>query len=101
MSAKSYRRRAARVVRKTLDLDFVPAQKLARGLLGVGSYKTDLELYELAEGRAGFASPCGDPQHCGAELVFRGPNGSFTRNELRAVVEELARKPAHPRSQKS
>lgn len=96
MSAKSFRRRAARVVRKTLGLDFIAAQKLARGLLGVGTYKTDLELYELTDGQASFKSPCGDPQHCGVELVFRGPNGSFTRNELRRVVEELARKPARP-----
>jgi hypothetical protein len=97
MSAKSFRRRAARILRKTLGLEFIAAQKLARGLLGVGSYKSDLELYELTDGHAAFESPCGDPEHCGVELVFCGPNGTFTRNELRRTVEELARKPARPR----
>lgn len=92
MSAKSTRRRAARILRKALKLSLKPATKLARALLGRGAYKSDLELAEISGYDAvGFASPCGDSDHCSPELYFRGPAGHFSRQELTTILTHLAK----------
>lgn len=93
MSAKSFRRRAARILRKTFGLEFVSAHKLTRRLLSP-HYYSDLELIEVADGAARFRSMCGDGAGCcGSELVFRGTGGDFTRGELVAVIRALTKNP--------
>lgn len=97
MSAKSFRRRAARILRKTLGLEFVAAHKLARRLLS-SKYYADYELDNVAPDACRFRSICGDgPSCCGTELVFYGPGGTFTREELVTVVRHLAKTPSKPK----
>jgi hypothetical protein len=94
MSAKSYRRRVTRFIRKATGAKLVEAAQIARALVPevlflVSGYVDDCKLHERAPNFTTWHTSC---ECCGAIFYIEGPRGSFERDELVRIIRELVKR---------